>query len=112
MHKQGVKKAIKDRSGRRQSMAGVGMITKGSSGRPKASRTGAPRGHTKENQTTSTSVPRDVPRNFLTKSGEMHSAKKELALALPLVAKVRQIEGSKDAAARSHQGNKGPRESS
>jgi hypothetical protein len=32
MHRQGVKKAIKDSSGRKQSMAGVGMITKGSSG--------------------------------------------------------------------------------
>ena len=36
MHRQGVKKSIKGRSGRRQSMAGVGMVTKGSSGRPKA----------------------------------------------------------------------------
>jgi len=87
MHRQGVKKAIKDRSGRRQSMAGVGMTTKGSSGRPKASPPGAPRGHTRENQTTSTNVPAEVPRNFLHKLGEMHTAEKELTLALPLVAK-------------------------
>jgi len=87
MHRQGVKKSIKDRSGRRQSMAGVGMVTKGSSGRPKASRSGAPRGHTRENRTTSTSVSTDVPRNFLTKLGEMHTAERELTLALPLVAK-------------------------
>ncbi len=87
MHRQGVKKSIKDRSGRRQSMAGVGMVTKGSSGRTKASRPGAPRGHTRENQTTSTSVPSDVPRNFLTKLGEMHTAERELTLGLPLVAK-------------------------
>ena len=63
------------------------MVTKGSSGRPKASRPGAPRGHTRENQTTSTNVPRDVPLNFLTKLGEMHTAERELTLALPLVAK-------------------------
>ena len=87
MHRQGVKKSIKGRSGRRQSMAGVGMVTKGSSGRPKASRPGAPRGHTRENRTTSTNVPSDVPRNFLTKLGEMHTAERELTLALPLVAK-------------------------
>jgi len=87
MHRQGVKKSIKDRSGRRQSMAGVGMVTKGSSGRTKASRPGAPRGHTRQNQTTSTSVPSDVPRNFLTKLGEMHTAERELTLGLPLVAK-------------------------
>ncbi len=68
-------------------MSGVGMITKGSSGRPKASPAGAPRGHTKENQTTSTSVPSDVPKNFLSKLGEMHRAEQELTLALPLVAK-------------------------
>jgi ferritin-like metal-binding protein YciE len=87
MHRQGVKKAIKDSSGRKQSMAGVGMITKGSSGRPKASPPGAPRGHTRENQTTSTTVPRDVPENFLKRLGEMHTAERELTLALPLVAK-------------------------
>ena len=87
MHRQGAKKAIKQRSERKQSMAGAGMVTKGSSGRPKASRPGAPRGHTRENQTTSTSVPSDVPRNFLTKLGEMHTAERELTLALPLVAK-------------------------
>jgi hypothetical protein len=63
------------------------MITKGSSGRPKASPAGAPRGHTKENQTTSTSVPSEVPKNFLSKLGEMHRAEQELTLALPLVAK-------------------------
>jgi hypothetical protein len=111
MHRQGVKKAIKQRSGRKQSMAGVGMVTKGSKGRPKASRPGAPRGHTRENQTTSTSVPRDVPQDFLKKLGEMHTAERELTLALPLVAKAAK---SKDlnAAAHSHQGNKGPRERS
>src|SRR5947207_64119 len=87
MHRQGVKKAIKQRSERKQSMAGIGMVTKGSSGRPKASRPGAPRGHTRENQTTSTGVPRDVPENFLKKLGEMHTAERELTLALPLVAK-------------------------
>lgn len=68
-------------------MAGIGMVTKGSSGRPKASRPGAPRGHTREKQTTSTSVPADVPKNFLNKLGEMHSAEQQLTLALPLVAK-------------------------
>jgi hypothetical protein len=52
-----------------------------------ASRPGAPRGHTRENQTTSTNIPRDVPRNFLNKLGEMHTAERELTLALPLVAK-------------------------
>jgi ferritin-like metal-binding protein YciE len=87
MHRQGVKKAIKDHSRRRQSTAGLGMVTKGSSGRPKASWAGAPRGHTRENQTTSTSVPGDVPKSFLKKLGEMHTAERELALALPLVAK-------------------------
>ena len=87
MHRQGVKKAIKDRSGRRQSTAGVGMITKGSSGRPKASRPGAPRGHTRENQTTSTSVPREVRSDFLNELGAMYTAERELTLALPLVEK-------------------------
>ena len=87
MHRQGAKKAIKDRSGRKRSMAGVGMITKGSSGRPKASPRGALRGHTRENQTTSTSVPTDVPEDFLNKLGEMYTAERELTLALPLVAK-------------------------
>jgi ferritin-like metal-binding protein YciE len=68
-------------------MSGVGLITKGSSGRPKASPPGAPRGHTKENQTTSTRVPKEVPKDFLNKLGEMHTAERELTLALPLVAK-------------------------
>jgi|GEM_PF-889190 len=86
MHRKSIRKAIKTRSGRRQSMAQVGMVTKGSSGRPKASPPGAPRGHTKENQTTSTNVPKDVPGNFLSKLGKMHTAERELTLALPLVA--------------------------
>lgn len=87
MHRQGLRKGIKDRSGRRQSTAGVGMVTKGSRERPKFSRPGAVRGHTRENQTTSTNVPEEVPRNFLNKLGEMHTAERELTLALPLVAK-------------------------
>ena len=87
MHRQGVKKAMKDRAGRRQSMSGVGMTTRSSSGRPKGSRRSAPRGHTRENRTTSTDVPQEVPRNFLNKLGEMHTAERELTLALPLVAK-------------------------
>lgn len=73
-------------------MAGVGMVTKSSSGRPKASPRGAPRGHTRENPTTSTSVPTEVPRNFLNKLGEMHSAERQLTLALPLVAKTAKSE--------------------
>ena len=87
MHRESVRKATGVHSARRKSMGGVGMITKGSSGRPKASPAGAPRGHTKENQTTSTSVPSEVPKNFLSKLGEMHRAEQELTLALPLVAK-------------------------
>jgi ferritin-like metal-binding protein YciE len=87
MDRRGAEKFLTTRSGRRQSMAGRGMTTKGSSGRPKASRPGAPRGHIPEKQTTSTNVPSDVPRNFLNKLGEMHTAERELTLALPLVAK-------------------------
>ena len=68
-------------------MAGIGMTTKGSSGRPKASEAGAPRGHTRENKTTSTNLPAELPKDFLNKLGEMHRAEKELTLALPLVAK-------------------------
>lgn len=85
MHRESVRKGSNARSARKRS--GVGMVTKGSSGRPKASPPDAPRGHTKENRTTSTSVPAEVPRNFLHKLGEMHRAEKELTLALPLVAK-------------------------
>lgn len=87
MHRESLKKARESRSGRKQSMAGIGMTTKGSSGRPKASGRGAPRGHTREDQTTSTNLPAEVPKNFLNKLGEMHTAEKELTLALPLVAK-------------------------
>lgn len=87
MQRRDMTKGRETRSGRRKSMAGVGMLTKSSSGRPKASPPGAPRGHTRENRTTSTSVPRDVPRNFLNKLGEMHTAERELTFALPLVAK-------------------------
>jgi ferritin-like metal-binding protein YciE len=87
MQRRGVSKANQARSGRRQIMAGMGMVTKSSSGRPKASPRGAPRGHTRENQTTSTSVPSEVPKNFLNRLGEMHTAERELTLALPLVAK-------------------------
>ncbi len=74
-----------ERSGKR--MAAVGMTTKGSSGRPKASAPGAARGQTRENQTTSTNFPRNVPKNFLNKLGEMYTAEKKLTHALPLVAK-------------------------
>lgn len=87
MHRRGSTRTRETRSGRRHSMAGIGMVTKSSSGRPKASRPGAPRGHTKENQTTSTSLPGHVPKNFLNKLGEMQTAERQLALALPLVAK-------------------------
>ena len=38
-------------------------------------------------KTTSTSAPRSVPRSFLNKLGEMHTAEKELVLALPLLVK-------------------------
>lgn len=112
MHRQGVKRSIKDRSGRRQSMAGIGMVTKSSSGRPKASRPGAPRGHTRENQTTSTSVPSEVPRNFLTKLGEMYTAERELTLALPLVAKAAKSKDLKTLLQVHLKRNKGPHESS
>jgi ferritin-like metal-binding protein YciE len=71
----------------RKSMAATGQLTKGSRGRPKASRPGAPRGDTRQNQTTSTNVPGAVPKNFLEKLAEMHRAEKELTLALPLVVK-------------------------
>ena len=87
MHLESMRKASNARSAKTRRMAGVGMVTKSSSGRPKASPPGAPRGHTRENQTTSTNVPAEVPRNFLHKLGEMHTAEKELTLALPLVAK-------------------------
>lgn len=65
----------------------IGHVTKGSSGRPKASPPGAPRGHTHENKTTSTNFPAKVPTRFLDKLGEMHTAEKELTRALPLVQK-------------------------
>jgi ferritin-like metal-binding protein YciE len=68
-------------------MAALGMTTKGSSGRPKASPPGAPRGHTRVNQTTSTNLPTNVPQGFLDKLAEMRTAEKELTLALPLVQK-------------------------
>jgi ferritin-like metal-binding protein YciE len=68
-------------------MVGAGMVTKGSSGRPKTSRAGALRGHAREYQTTSTSVPSEVPKNFLNKLGKMHTAEEELTLALLLSAK-------------------------
>lgn len=51
------------------------MITKGS-------------GNTKANQITSTTdrLPQSVPKEFLNKLGEMHTAEAELTLALPLLA--------------------------
>jgi uncharacterized protein DUF892 len=88
------------------------MVTKGSSGRPKASLPGAPRGHTKENQTTSTSVAKEVPRNFLNKLGEMHMAEKELTRALPLVAKAAKSKDLKTLLRVHPEGNKRPCESS
>lgn len=66
-------------------MGAIGMTTKGSSGRPKGSRAGAPRGHTRAKKTTSTNLPAKVPADFLNKLGEMHTAEKELTRALPLV---------------------------
>jgi ferritin-like metal-binding protein YciE len=91
MHRQSVRRGAAGRSvstfPSRKTPAGIGMTTKSPSGRPKASRAGAPRGNTRENKTTSTNVPREVPKNFLNKLGEMHTAERELTLALPLVAK-------------------------
>src|ERR1041385_362491 len=69
MSRQGVGKVISNRGERRQTRAGTGMVTRGSSGRPKASRPGAPRGHTTAKRTTSTNVPGDVPKAFLNKLG-------------------------------------------
>ena len=51
-------------------------------GQPSRGAAGAHQG----NKTTSTSVPNEVPKNFLNKLGEMHSAEQQLTLALPLVA--------------------------
>jgi ferritin-like metal-binding protein YciE len=66
----------------------AGSVTKGSAGRPKASGPNAPKGHTREHQTTSTNLPNTpVPKDFLNKLGEMHTAERELTRALPLVAK-------------------------
>jgi ferritin-like metal-binding protein YciE len=91
MHRRTVKKESAQRSSStfpsKKTMAAVGMTTKGASGRPKASRGDAPRGRTHENQTTSTNLPKEVPKGFLNKLGEMYTAEKELALALPLVQK-------------------------
>lgn len=87
MHREGVRRerAIRARRGSRNE---IGMTTKSSVGRPKASRIGAPRGHTREDKTTSTNLPVTVPRNFLNKLGEMYRAEKELTHdALPLVQK-------------------------
>lgn len=57
----------------RGTSAEVGMITKGS-------------GNTKANQTTTTTNRlRSIPQAFLNKMGEMHTAERELSLALPLI---------------------------
>jgi len=86
MRTETVTKTSETRSGRK-TMAGIGMTTKGSSGRAKASSPGAPRGHTRKNKTTSTNVPEEVPKNFLNKLAEMHTAEEELTGALLLLAK-------------------------
>ncbi len=75
----------------RKAMADIGSITKGSAGVPKAEkgrgRSGRDAGTTKEYQTTSTGSPEiPVSKSFLNKLGEMHTAERELTLALPLVA--------------------------
>lgn len=91
MRKETVRKAAADRSAGTspggKSISARGMTTKGSSGRPKASPPGSPRGQTRENKTTSTNRPAAVPKSFLEKLGEMHTAEKELTRALPLVQK-------------------------
>ena len=71
------------------------MDTRDSRGRPKAKPFGSPRSRTRKHQTTSTSVPTDVPKNFLNNLGEMHTAEKELTRALPLVAKAARSEDLK-----------------
>lgn len=71
----------------RKRSRGVGPITKSSSGRPKASRPGSPRGHTWQRRITTTNFPTTVPTGFLNKLGEMYTGEKELARALPLVEK-------------------------
>ena len=59
----------------KKSSADVGAITRGS-------------GATKAFKTTSTNLPQGpVPKEFLNKLGEMHTAEKELSLALPLIVK-------------------------
>jgi len=98
MHKETVRKASEARPGKtlpteggrsaRQTNAEIGAITKDSSGRPKAAPRGANAGTTRANQTTSTSFPQKPgPKSFRNRLGEMHTAEKELTLALPLVAK-------------------------
>lgn len=86
----------------KKTTADIGALSKGSSGRPKAeagkNREGAGgrsgSGATpqtkglKINKTTSTNLPgKPVPANFMKKLGEMHTAEKELTLALPLMVK-------------------------
>ena len=95
MHREDERKVTERRVRRPKSMGALGMTTKGSSGRPKASRHGAPRGHTREDHTTSTNFPGSVPTSFLNKLGEMHSAEKELTHALPLVHKAAKSEDLK-----------------
>ena len=98
MNRKSVRKVSQDRSanafpsegGRpsRKTNADIGSVTRGSAGRPKASRAGAPKGRTKAYQTTSTSFPKEpVPKSFLNKLGEMYTAEKELTYALPLIVK-------------------------
>ncbi len=78
---------VRSTKGPGKKTAAIGMTTKGSSGRPKARGRGAARGHTRSNPTTSTNFPKDVPRMFLNKLGEMYTAEKKLTHALPLVVK-------------------------
>lgn len=70
----------------RKTNADIGAITKGSSGRPKASPKGTDAGTTRAAKTTSTNFPaQPVPKDFLNKLGEMHRGETELSLSLPLV---------------------------
>src|SRR5437667_343962 len=63
MRTETVTETSETRSGRK-TMAGIGMTTKGSSGRAKASSPGAPRGHTRKNKTTSTNVPEEEAKRM------------------------------------------------
>jgi hypothetical protein len=67
MHREGMRKASNARSAKKQRMAGVGMVTKGSSGRPKASPASAPQ---------ALMCPRKCRRIFLTNSEKCTQLKK------------------------------------